>query len=409
MNGKDRKTEFSKVIWEITDKLRNSEDLNGALSDSLEIIIKTLDSEAGTIWLLDKGEDRLFPEINVGPVDITGLTIENGQGIAGTVVKTSESIIVEDAQSDERFTRSVDDESGFVTKSIICVPLKNSFETLGCIQIINKKGGGLYDREDLSLCEQVASLAAIAIDEKGLITDKREDKKVIISLRNVIKEFPSGESVSKVLKGINLDIYENEFVCVLGESGCGKSTMVNIIGGMDNLTDGTLIIEGKDFSHPTDKELTAFRREYLGFVFQSYNLMPNMTAGDNVKFIADIVKDPMETKDAMEKVGLGDKLRSYPSMLSGGQQQRVSIARAIVKKPKVILADEPTAALDFATGQGVLKVFEDVVRNQGTTVVMITHNAEIAKMADRVIKLKNGKVYSVKINRHPLSADEISW
>ena len=407
--NKDRKTEFNKAIWEITDKLRNSEDLNGALNDSLEIIIETLSSEAGTIWLLDKKTNRLFPEINVGPVDITGITIENGQGIAGSVVEKGESVIVEDAEKDERFTRSVDEESGFVTKSVICVPLKNSFETLGCVQIINKKDGRLYDKDDLSLCEQVASLAAIAIDDKGLITDRGEEKRVIISLRNVIKEYPSGEGISRVLKGINLDIYENEFVVVLGESGCGKSTMVNIIGGMDNLTDGTLTIEGKDFSHPTDKELTAFRREYLGFVFQSYNLMPNMSARDNVQFIADIAKDPMDSGEALSKVGLGEKGGSYPSMLSGGQQQRVSIARAIVKRPKVILADEPTAALDFVTGQEVLSVFEDVVRKQGTTVVMITHNVEIAKMADRVVKLKGGKVYSVKVNRHPLSAKDLSW
>ena len=202
---------------------------------------------------------------------------------------------------------------------------------------------------------------------------------------------------------------KNEFVVVLGESGCGKSTMVNIIAGMDFLTDGELRIEGKDFSHPSDKELTKFRREYLGFVFQSYNLMPNLTAQENVQFIADIAPSPMEAAAAIERVGLTDRADNYPSMLSGGQQQRVAIARAIVKNPHVIFADEPTAALDYQTSIEVLSVFEEIINTQGATVVMITHNPEIAKMANRVVKLKNGKVSSIKINLHPLHASELVW
>jgi len=212
-----------------------------------------------------------------------------------------------------------------------------------------------------------------------------------------------------VLKGINLDIYENEFVVVLGESGCGKSTMVNIVGGMDFLTEGQLIIDNKDFSKPSDDELTLFRRQYVGFIFQSYNLMPNLTALENVEFIAEISQAPMKSEDALKMVGLSDRAKNYPAQLSGGQQQRVSIARALVKNPKLILADEPTAALDFTTGQEVLRVIENIVKTRGTTVVMITHNAEIAKMANRVVKLSNGKVASIKRNANPLSADEIVW
>ncbi len=223
------------------------------------------------------------------------------------------------------------------------------------------------------------------------------------------KDYPSGDEVLHVLKGINLDIYKNELVIVLGESGCGKSTMVNIIGGMDNLTDGELIIEGKDFSHPTEAELTQYRREYLGFVFQSYNLMPNLTAQENVQFIAEIATDPMTAEEAIAKVGLTDRADNFPAGLSGGQQQRVAIARAIVKRPAIIFADEPTAALDYETSIEVLSVLEEIMKEQGTTVVMITHNAEIAKMANRVVKLKNGLVSSIKINLHPLSAAELSW
>ena len=405
----DRQTRFSQAIWKITQELRDSDSLDNALSASLETVIDTLSSEAGTIWLLDTDSNRLFPIFNHGPVSISGITIENGQGIAGSVVQSGQSVLIASAREDARFSSSVDEESGFETKSLICVPLKNSRETIGCLQIINRLDGSPYDDEDLRLCEQMASLAAVAIEDKGLDFKPNAEKEVFISLHNVIKEFPSGDSVIRVLKGINLDIYKNEFLVVLGESGCGKSTMVNIIGGMDFLTDGQIFIDGKDFSHPSDKELTRFRREYLGFVFQSYNLMPNLTALENVQFIADIAPSPMPAAEAIEKVGLTDRAGNYPSALSGGQQQRVAIARAVVKRPRIIFADEPTAALDYQTSIEVLSVFEDIKKELGTTIMMITHNPEIAKMADRVIKLRDGRVSSIKVNLHPLHASELVW
>ena len=185
--------------------------------------------------------------------------------------------------------------------------------------------------------------------------------------------------------------------------------MMNIVGGMDSLTDGQLLIEGKDFSHPTDAELTRYRREYIGFIFQAYNLMPNLTALENVQFIAELVDKPMRPEKAIAKVKLSDRANNYPGQMSGGQQQRVSIARAIVKRPKLILADEPTAALDYVTSIEVLSVIEDIVKKQGTTVMMVTHNAEIAKMADRVIKIRGGRITSIKKNMHPLHAEELVW
>ena len=178
---------------------------------------------------------------------------------------------------------------------------------------------------------------------------------------------------------------------------------------MDNLTEGTISVEGKDYSHPTDDELTMYRREYVGFVFQSYNLMPNLTAKENVQFIAELVAEPMKSEDAISKVGLAERSGHYPSALSGGQQQRVSIARAIVKRPKIIFADEPTAALDYQTSIEVLSVFEEIVKDEGSTIVMITHNPEIAKMADRVVKLRGGLVSSVKMNMQPARAVDLVW
>lgn len=400
---------FTRATWQIMEQLLEVDNLEDALSGSLEIIVKALNSEAGAIWFLDTKTDRLSPLFHMGPADISNITVENGLGVEGVVTKTGKSIIVEDAANDSRFESTVFDDNGLAAKTMICVPLNNLHEIIGCIQIVNKKDGSLYDKDELQLCERMASLAAITIEEKGLLVDFGEKKEILAVLKDVIKEFPSGDGVSRVLKGINLEIYKNEFVVVLGESGCGKSTMMNIVGGMDFLTEGSLLVEDKDFSHPSDKDLTAFRRNYVGFIFQAYNLMPNLTALENVQFIAELVDNPMLPIDALDKVGLRDKANNYPSQLSGGQQQRVSIARAIVKRPKLILADEPTAALDYTTSIEVLSVVEEIVRNDGATVMMVTHNPEIAKMADRVIKVRGGKIASIKKNMHPLHAEELVW
>lgn len=400
---------FAKATWQIMETLLEIDNLEDALAGSLEIIVHTLNSEAGAIWFLDTKTDRLSPLFHIGPVDISNITVENGLGLEGLVTKTGKSVIVEDAASDPRFDGTVFDDNGLSTKTMICVPLNNLHDVIGCVQIVNKKDGSLYDADELQLCERMASLAAITIDEKGLLVDLSEKKEVLAVLKDVTKEFQTGDTVLQVLKGINLEVYKNEFVVVLGESGCGKTTMMNIVGGMDFLTDGQLLIEGRDFSHPSDAELTRFRREYVGFIFQAYNLMPNLTAQENVEFIAELVDDPMPAAEAIAKVKLTDRANNYPGQMSGGQQQRVSIARAIVKRPKLILADEPTAALDYTTSIEVLSVIEDIVKNQGTTVMMVTHNPEIAKMADRVVKVRGGKIASIKKNMHPLHAEELVW
>ena len=403
------KTDEAKLTWKIMEQLLVVDDLNDALSGCLELIMQYMKSEAGILWFVDEKTGRLFPMVHVGPSDVSGQSVEYGMGIEGLVTKTGKSVIIEDAEKDPRFESTVYDGPEFITKTMLCVPLNNGKSILGCIQVINKKDGTLFTQDELVNCEKMAALAALSIEDKGLFVDTGEEKKVLISLKNVIKDYPSGEDTLRVLKGINLDIYENEFVVILGESGCGKSTMMNIIGGMDFLTEGELYVEGKDYSHPSDDELTMYRRNYVGFIFQDYNLMPNLTALENVKFIAEISQDPISPDEALAKVGLTERAGNYPSQMSGGQQQRVSIARALVKNPKIIFADEPTAALDFQTGQEVLIVIEDIVKNQGTTVVMITHNAEIAKMANRVVKVRNGKIASIKWNTNPLPAEEIIW
>ena len=396
------------VMWELLSQILETDDLSQALSGALEMLIRVLDCEAGAVWLLDRETDRLISVFHCGPVSFTNISAENGLGVEGTVTRSGQSTVITDASAGD-YPGSIFDDCGLAVRNMLCVPLKDHSGVIGCLQIVNKRSSAGFDEEEQQLCERIASLAALTIEEKGFTVSAGEKKDVLISLRGVTKDFPSGEGVVHVLKGINLDICRNEFLVILGESGCGKTTMVNIIGGMDHLTEGTLIIDGKDFSHPTEAELTQFRREYLGFVFQSYNLMPNLTAQENVQYIADLVSNPMPAAEAIEKVGLTDRANNFPSMLSGGQQQRVSIARAIVKNPTIIFADEPTAALDYQTSIEVLKVFEQIMEGHGSTVVMITHNPEIARMANRVVKLRNGLISSIRVNLHPAKAEELVW
>ena len=400
---------LTKVIWQITQQLRDADDIVAALTGSLGIIAGTMDCEAGSVWLLSKRTNRLTAVACVGDVNIVGISVAYGQGVVGAVTENGQSVIVADASKDRRFSKSVDEETGFVTRSMLCVPLKDEHGTIGCVELINKRSGAPYTADDLTLCEQMASLAAVAIEEKGFAFDPDQDKRILLSLRGVTKEYPSGDAVNRVLKGIDLDIYENEFVVILGESGCGKTTLMNIVGGMDSLTDGTLTVDGKDFSHPDGAQLTEYRRNAIGYIFQAYHLMPNLSAIENLEFIAEISKSPLPPSQALELVGLKDRANNFPSQMSGGQQQRVSIARALVKRPKLILADEPTAALDYQTSIEVLCVIESIMKTQNTTVMMITHNPEIAKMADRVIRLSNGKIASIRRNLNPLSAKELVW
>lgn len=405
----DKKIEYTQTIWEITALLQGAESLEEALRSSLEKVVSTVGAEAGTIWFYNaKGDGRIYPSFWIGSANLSGLSLALGEGIAGAVVENGKASVVKDCQKDERWAGRFDETTGFVTKSMICVPLINRYETIGCIQIINKKDGSLYDDEDVKICENLAMLTAIAVDGRGLNFGIAEEKPIIISLKDVTKTYGEGETRVQVLKGVNLDIREGEFLVILGESGCGKSTLLNIIGGMDQLTDGTFMFDGKDYSKADEKTLTLYRRNSIGFIFQAYNLMPTLTAGENLDFIGELCDNPMDTMEALEKVGLSQRKNNYPAQMSGGQQQRVSIARALVKHPRLILADEPTAALDYETSIEVLSVLEEVIR-EGATLLMVTHNEEIAKMANRVIRMKGGVVADVTVNHHPAGAKELVW
>ncbi len=230
-----------------------------------------------------------------------------------------------------------------------------------------------------------------------------------VEFKNVTKQYGSGDVAIKAADGMSFAIEKGEFVVIVGPSGAGKTTALNILGGMDKLTDGQVIVDGKDISGYSSRQLTKYRRDDIGMVFQFYNLVQNLNALENVELANQICKDTLDAKTALENVGLGERLKNFPAQLSGGEQQRVAIARALAKKPKLLLCDEPTGALDYQTGKAILKLLQDTCRNQGVTVIVITHNSAIAPMADRVIKIKNGKVDSNKINQFPVKVEFLEW
>ena len=398
---------MTQVTMQIMEALLGSDDLNDAMAEGLELLVNVLESTAGAVWVRDKEEDLYYPLYQIGPADLTNMRIRGGEYAEGRTASDGQSRMT---GQDGETENSAFEAAGMSVQNLLCVPLNNLQQAIGTLAVANRKDGKPYTEDELKLCEQMAALAAITMEEKGYSLETvRQGKPVLIEARKLCKDYPSGEGSLRVLRDLNINIYEGEFVVLLGESGCGKSTLVNIIAGMDNLTEGSLTIEGKDFSRPSDADLTAFRRNDVGFVFQSYNLMPNLTALENVQFLAELVPEPMDAREALGKVGLAERADYYPSQLSGGQQQRVSIARAIVKRPKLVFADEPTAALDYETSIEVLGVFEEIVRSADTTVVMITHNPEIAKMADRVIRIRNGAVSGIKINQKPARAKDLVW
>ena len=239
--------------------------------------------------------------------------------------------------------------------------------------------------------------------------DATRKTRIVFAARGLTKVYHMGEFEVHALRGVDLDLYEGEFVVLLGPSGSGKSTLLNILGGLDVPTGGTVNYRDHNLTAATDAELTRYRREHVGFVFQFYNLMPSLTARENVELVTDIAAKPMPAAEALRLVGLTERVDHFPSQLSGGEQQRVAIARAIAKRPDVLLCDEPTGALDVKTGVLVLEAIDRVNRELGTTTVVITHNAVIAGMADRVIALSDGKVASVRRNETKTPASNLQW
>lgn len=236
-----------------------------------------------------------------------------------------------------------------------------------------------------------------------------KDRKEFVKLEQVTKVYQMGEVEIRAVDGVDFTIHKGEFAIVVGPSGAGKTTVLNILGGMDTATDGKVLVDGEDIAQYSRKQLIGYRRDDIGFVFQFYNLVPNLTAKENVELALQICKEPLDAVEVLQEVGLGERLDNFPAQLSGGEQQRVSIARALAKNPKLLLCDEPTGALDYQTGKSILKLLQDMCRERGMTVIVITHNSALTPMADRVIKIKNGKVSKMYCNETPVPVEGIEW
>ena len=394
------------ILWQVMDQLRDANQLEEALSRCLDLFCKETNSNKGSIWMLDEQSTRTIAVNVYGTDDATGESAGPGEGLVGRVVETGETESYRDTEV-QNMKLAGADSPALSNKHVLCVPIKTPKHTLGCLLLTGKESE--YTEAERTMCEHCCSILAIDIEDKGFTFRPFENREPLVRVRGVVKEFMSGEEIRQILKGVDLDVYPGELVVVLGESGCGKSTLLNIIGGMDRMTQGEVLVEGRDMSNPTEEELTEYRRKYVGFIFQAYNLMPNLSALENIEFIAEISDKAMDSTEALRLVGLESKADSMPSALSGGQMQRISIARALVKSPKIILADEPTAALDYDTSIKVLSVIEKISKENKTTVLMVTHNPEIAKMANRVVKLRDGKISSIRVNLKPLKATDLVW
>ena len=230
-----------------------------------------------------------------------------------------------------------------------------------------------------------------------------------VKLEQVTKVYHVGEVDIHAVDGIDFEVQKGEFVVIVGPSGAGKTTVLNMLGGMDTASTGRVLVDGKDIAKYSPRKLTGYRRDDIGFVFQFYNLIPNLTALENVELASQICNHPLNAKRVLQEVGLGERMGNFPAQLSGGEQQRVSIARALAKNPKLLLCDEPTGALDYQTGKAILKLLQDMCRQKGMTVIVITHNTAITPMADRVIRIKNGRVSEMSLNAQPMPVQEIEW
>lgn len=393
---------YYKLIGNISAAIAKETTIDGALKGGIQAIVNNTFIDYAVIWYFDNKDNRLHPYYWMEPNDLTSLSYAKGEDIVGKVYEENKALVNLDVSASDAGPVEF---KNLDVKSVVCVPFSNELTGLGCVEFI--KVNEKLDEETADICQLLALLVETEIKE-NLSLNNWENRQTIMSVRDIKKDFTNGSIVTKVLKGVSFDVFDGEFLCLLGESGCGKSTILNIIGGMDKATSGSFTFMGKEYSNATEDELTEYRRNNIGFIFQSYNLMPNLNAKQNLDLISELVDKPKDTDELLRLVGMEDKASNYPSELSGGQQQRISIARALIKNPKIILADEPTAALDYATSIEVLSALSDVVAS-GTTLIMVTHNEEITKMADRVIRFRDGKLYEVTVNKKPAKAEYLVW
>ena len=401
MNKADFK--YFTIISLIQSAIGQSGSYFDAIHAGVRVLVDNTCADYAVLWHCEGDEAR--PYYWLLPVDLTSARLSCAGGILKKCLSEDKSAAFAD------FSAEAPDEiktqlRGTDIRSLAVTPFDFGGGERGFLFFISTETA--FTDDDVSVFEILSLMTEISMRGSKCPFKTRPERKVVLKCRDIRKTFRNGEIVNDVLKGIDFDLFEGELLCLLGESGCGKSTFLNIIGGLERADAGTFEFMGREYQNASEDELTEYRRRNIGFIFQAYNLMPNLTSRQNLDLIGELSDDPMDSAKALDIVGLSQKMNSYPSQLSGGQQQRVSIARALVKKPRLIMADEPTAALDHNTSVEVLEVLANVVKS-GTTIIMVTHNEEISKMADRVVRFRNGKVYEITVNDEPKQAKELVW
>ena len=396
-----------KLIGETISIVKNSKKLDEVLKQSLKNFIECGLVDHAVVWFASGNEQSILsPYFWICPIELIQQTYLSGEGSVGRVFKTQNKEVIYD------FEKNPDDKvqkmfTNLSISSYVCLPFSIKDKEVGCIELIRTNKHKPLSVDEVNVCEIFTTMLQLTITEQYKVYEQKE-KSILISARNVQKYYKNDGGVSHVLKGFNLDVFKGETLCFLGVSGCGKSTLLNILGGLLNFEEGSVLFEGKELRTASKNELSEYRRKNIGFVYQSYNLMPNLNAKHNIELIGELIKDPLDALELLSMVGLKDKANQYPAKLSGGEKQRVAIARAMVKHPKLILADEPTSALDYQTSIEVLEAFQKA-KTSGVTTIIVTHNEEIAKIADRIVRFRDGKMYETIVNVNPKKPSELVW
>jgi putative ABC transport system ATP-binding protein len=397
--------------WRILELLNKSKHV----ADTIRIFLQELSAEsgveAGSVWLLDDQDHiNLYAACGDNCGGLQEIVLQRGQGICGQCIETNEVILVEDVSKDKRWFRKADEKTGFHTQSILAIPISSAQAScFGCLQLLNKTKGK-FEPEDIELAKIMAMLLAKWFHESGVVIPTLKKKEVLLEGKNLRKTYGQGDAAVHALNNVSFKIHRGELTVILGSSGSGKSTLLNMIGGMATPDEGEIIFANKgNICAFNKRQQTDYRKDCVGFIFQFYNLIPELNVEENISLAADMAVNPRPIQEVIDMMGIGHRTKHYPSQMSGGEQQRVSIARALVKNADFLLGDEPTGALDFNTGRQLLIEIERLVREFGQTVVIVTHTVSIASIADRILKMRSGKIVEEIVNPHPTAAADVEW